>query len=117
MRPLRLTVTVRLPTNWWVATPTISIDAQRHPPWNAIAAVSARWVGREFGSIGRLAGPGSERYYIDKVAQGREDYYAGHGEAPGRWAGSALDLLMKTDGEVTGDAHCDRRAGRRETSP
>jgi Ti-type conjugative transfer relaxase TraA len=63
-------------------------------------------------SIGRLAGPGSERYYIDKVAQGREDYYAGHGEAPGRWAGSALDLLMETDGEVTSDAFAALLAGR-----
>ena len=37
-------------------------------------------------SIGKLAaGPGAGRYYIDQVAQGREDYYAGEGEAAGVW--------------------------------
>src|SRR3954469_6365315 len=54
-------------------------------------------------SIGRLSGPDSERYYLDKVARGREDYYAGRGEMPGEWAGSAVDLLMETDGEITGE--------------
>src|SRR3954453_9713155 len=54
-------------------------------------------------SIGRLSGPDSERYYLDKVARGREDYYAGRGEMPGQWAGSAVDLLMETDGEITGE--------------
>ena len=35
-------------------------------------------------SIGNLAGgPGVGRYYVDQVAQGREDYYAGEGEAAG----------------------------------
>src|SRR3954449_1039721 len=52
-------------------------------------------------SIGRLSGPDSERYYLDKVARGREDYYAGRGEMPGQWAGSGVDLLMETDGEVS----------------
>src|SRR4051795_2523057 len=54
-------------------------------------------------SIGRLSGPDSERYYLDKVARGREDYYAGRGEMPGEWAGSAVDLLMETDGEISGE--------------
>lgn len=54
-------------------------------------------------SIGRLSGPDSERYYLDKVARGREDYYAGRGEMPGEWAGSAVDLLMETDREISGD--------------
>lgn len=54
-------------------------------------------------SIGRLSGPDSERYYLDKVAKGREDYYAGRGEMPGRWAGSGVDLLMETDNEVSGE--------------
>lgn len=41
-------------------------------------------------SIGKIhAGPGAARYYTDQVALGREDYYAGEGEAPGRWVGSA----------------------------
>ncbi len=45
-------------------------------------------------SIGKLAaGPGAGRYYIDQVAQGREDYYAGEGEAAGVWMGTGAALL------------------------
>ncbi len=33
------------------------------------------------------AGDAPERYYLEQVAQGREDYYAVEGEAPGRWGG------------------------------
>jgi conjugative relaxase-like TrwC/TraI family protein len=41
-------------------------------------------------SLGKIAaGPRAARYYTDQVALGREDYYAGEGEAPGRWTGSA----------------------------
>ncbi len=43
-------------------------------------------------SIGKLA-PSQERYYLDAVAQGREDYYLGAGEAPGQWIGSAASDL------------------------
>ena len=51
-------------------------------------------------SIGKLvAGPGAGRYYIDQVAQGREDYYAGEGEAAGVWMGTGAALLGLT-GEV-----------------
>jgi Ti-type conjugative transfer relaxase TraA len=40
-------------------------------------------------TLGKLAaGPTAGRYYEDAVAQGREDYYAGEGEAPGRWVGA-----------------------------
>jgi len=36
-------------------------------------------------NVGKLAaGPGAGRYYVDQVAQGREDYYAGEGERRGR---------------------------------
>ena len=28
-------------------------------------------------------------YYLSTVARGIEDYYAGHGEAPGVWSGDA----------------------------
>jgi len=39
-------------------------------------------------SLAKLAGgPDAGRYYTDAVARGREDYYAGAGEARGRWAG------------------------------
>ena len=45
-------------------------------------------------SIGKLAaGPGAGRYYVDQVAQGAEDYYAGEGESPGYWTGRAAGAL------------------------
>ena len=43
-------------------------------------------------SIGKL-GTGQERYYLDKVAEGAEDYYCGEGEAPGEWTGDAAAQL------------------------
>jgi conjugative relaxase-like TrwC/TraI family protein len=39
-------------------------------------------------SIGKL-GRGQERYYLDKVAEGAEDYYSGEGEGEGYWLGDA----------------------------
>jgi hypothetical protein len=39
-------------------------------------------------SIGKL-GAGKHRYYLDKVAEGAEDYYSGEGEAEGYWLGDA----------------------------
>jgi conjugative relaxase-like TrwC/TraI family protein len=52
-------------------------------------------------SIGKL-GRGQERYYLDKVAEGAEDYYSGEGEAAGEWIGDAArDLGL--DGEVGED--------------
>lgn len=54
-------------------------------------------------SIGKLAaGPDAGRYYVEQVAQGREDYYAGEGEEPGTWTGtgaSALGLQREVDDE------------------
>jgi len=43
-------------------------------------------------SAGRL-GRGQERYYLEKVAEGAEDYYSGEGEAPGEWTGDAAAEL------------------------
>ena len=43
-------------------------------------------------SIGKL-GAGQHSYYLDKVAEGAEDYYSGEGEAEGYWLGSAADDL------------------------
>ncbi|MDQ2939890.1 MAG: relaxase domain-containing protein [Actinomycetota bacterium] len=43
-------------------------------------------------TIGKL-GAGQERYYLDQVAQGAEDYYAGEGEAQGVWKGDAAREL------------------------
>src|SRR3954447_10243219 len=45
-------------------------------------------------SLGKLAaGPDAGRYYEDAVARGREDYYAGEGEAPGQWVGGGATTL------------------------
>jgi conjugative relaxase-like TrwC/TraI family protein len=52
-------------------------------------------------SIGKL-GSGQERYYLDKVAEGAEDYYSGKGEAEGHWLGRAaaeLELVGKIEPE------------------
>jgi conjugative relaxase-like TrwC/TraI family protein len=43
-------------------------------------------------TIGKL-GAGQERYYLQKVAEGAEDYYAGEGEAAGYWLGDAAEEL------------------------
>ena len=48
------------------------------------------------------AGDGPERYYLEQVAQGRDDYYAGEGEEPGQWAGAetgGLGLVGLVDDE------------------
>jgi hypothetical protein len=55
-------------------------------------------------SIGKpAAGPGAGRIYIDQVAQGREDYSAGEGEAAGVWMGTGAAWLGLT-GEVGEEA-------------
>ena len=43
-------------------------------------------------SIGKL-GAGQETYYLEKVAQGAEDYYSGEGEAEGQWKGAGAREL------------------------
>lgn len=52
-------------------------------------------------SIGKL-GVGQERYYLDKVAEGAEEYYSGEGEAAGEWTGDAAEHLG-LDGKVEAD--------------
>jgi len=52
-------------------------------------------------SIGKL-GTGQESYYLEKVAEGAEDYYSGEGEAEGYWVGSVPPLLG-LDGKVDGE--------------
>lgn len=52
-------------------------------------------------SIGTLAA-GQQAYYERQVAQGRDDYYSGRGEAPGAWAGrgaARLGLSGRAGGE------------------
>jgi conjugative relaxase-like TrwC/TraI family protein len=39
-------------------------------------------------SIGKI-GSGQETYYLEKVAEGAEDYYSGRGETEGQWIGTA----------------------------
>jgi conjugative relaxase-like TrwC/TraI family protein len=43
-------------------------------------------------SIGRLVA-GQEGYYQAQIAKGLDDYYAGRGEAPGRWVGAGVASL------------------------
>jgi conjugative relaxase-like TrwC/TraI family protein len=43
-------------------------------------------------SIGKLV-VGQQRYYEQQVAQGRDDYYSGRGEAPGVWVGAGARAL------------------------
>lgn len=51
-------------------------------------------------SIGKLRGGGrAARYYERQVASGREDYYAGEGEARGAWLGRGAAATGR-DGEV-----------------
>jgi Ti-type conjugative transfer relaxase TraA len=67
-------------------------------------------------TIGKIGGTGggqwrSPEYYTEQVARGAEDYYAGHGEAPGTWTGqgaAGLGLAGAVgDGEL--EAVFDRR--------
>lgn len=52
-------------------------------------------------SIGKLA-HGQEVYYLETVAAGAEEYYVGHGEAPGAWVGRSAGRLGLV-GEVAGE--------------
>jgi hypothetical protein len=60
-------------------------------------------------SIGKMGG-GQERYYLEKVAEGAEDYYSGEGEAEGYWLGDAahdLGLQGKVEpDQLTGTGIC-----------
>lgn len=52
-------------------------------------------------SIGKL-GKGQESYYLEKVAEGAEDYYSGESEEAGQWLGEAARELGLS-GEVDPD--------------
>jgi conjugative relaxase-like TrwC/TraI family protein len=57
-------------------------------------------------SIGKIAAGGtgaSVDYYVNQVSTDSHDYYAGHGEAAGRWHGSFAESLGLS-GEVTAEA-------------
>jgi conjugative relaxase-like TrwC/TraI family protein len=57
--------------------------------------------GRLVLSIGKVKLDG-ERYYVNAVADGVDEYYRGVGEAPGRWSGTAAEGLG-LGGEVAAD--------------
>jgi hypothetical protein len=40
-------------------------------------------------SIGRLGIASGADYYLERVANSVDDYYLGHGEAPGQWIGTS----------------------------
>src|SRR5215213_10867148 len=61
-------------------------------------------------SIGKLVS-GQERYYEGQVAQGRDDYHAGRGEAEGRWVGAGATALG-LEGDVDAEAFGGLIAGR-----
>jgi conjugative relaxase-like TrwC/TraI family protein len=61
-------------------------------------------------SIGKLTVEQS-RYYERQVAQGRDDYYAGRGESPGRWTGRGTEILGLA-GEVNKDGFAALMEGR-----
>jgi hypothetical protein len=44
--------------------------------------------------------PGRENYYLEKLADDREEYLSGHGESPGRWYGRGAARLG-LEGEAT----------------
>jgi conjugative relaxase-like TrwC/TraI family protein len=44
--------------------------------------------------------PGREDYYLEKLADDREEYLSGHGESPGRWYGAGAASLG-LDGEAS----------------
>ncbi|MGI8803498.1 MAG: MobF family relaxase [Solirubrobacteraceae bacterium] len=52
-------------------------------------------------SVGKIA-LGQHRYYEEQVAQGRDDYYSGRGEAPGEWIGRGARALG-LEGRVSGE--------------
>jgi conjugative relaxase-like TrwC/TraI family protein len=61
-------------------------------------------------SIGKLTVEQS-RYYERQVAQGRDDYYSGRGESPGRWIGGGAGILG-LGGEVDADGFMALMEGR-----
>ena len=61
-------------------------------------------------SIGKLTVEQS-RYYERQVAQGRDDYYSGRGESPGRWTGAGTETL-RLGGRVDDDGFMALMEGR-----
>jgi len=51
-------------------------------------------------SLHKLAAADGGRYYLESVASGLDEYYRGHGEAPGVWVGPG-SASLGLEGEVT----------------
>jgi conjugative relaxase-like TrwC/TraI family protein len=62
-------------------------------------------------SIGKLTVE-QARYYERQVAQGRDDYYSGRGESPGRWTGRRGGEAVGLVGAVDGDGFTALMQGR-----
>jgi hypothetical protein len=41
--------------------------------------------------------PGREDYYLQRLADNREEYLSGHGESPGRWCGRGAASKSRRD--------------------
>jgi conjugative relaxase-like TrwC/TraI family protein len=66
-------------------------------------------------SIGKLA-LGQQAYYAKQVAQGRDDYYSGRGEAAGEWVGAGAGELG-LGGRVSADDFTALLEGRDPRTP
>jgi conjugative relaxase-like TrwC/TraI family protein len=89
--------------------PSSGLSPNRYGAAHSGTLQSAGWVParlarlRDVLSIGKLSGKTrTGRYYVDRVAQGREDYYVGAGEADGEWVGMGATMLG-LQGKVDGD--------------
>ncbi len=69
--------------------------------WRGLVAGLPRGVGRVLSSA--KIGTSSWRYYTDGVACRASEYYAGAGEAPGRWHGRGLEQLGLTSGGLVSE--------------
>jgi hypothetical protein len=61
--------------------------------WRTVAR--GRWRGVVL-DVAKLT-PGREDYYLDRLADDREEYLSGHGESPGRWYGQGAASLGLED--------------------
>ena len=56
----------------------------------------------------------SPDYYLDLSSKTTSEYYAGSGEAPGRWVGRGLEMMLLAGAEVAGEAVPEGIAGGRD---
>lgn len=94
------------------------VGRDRHFPGWCVRFVSASAVGSVVLSIGKLGASRKQLvYYEQQVAAAIEDYYAGRGEAPGRWRGRGLgELGVAAGGRVEREAFMALMHGRHPVS-